>query len=137
MQRSKKIYEAGTESLEKVLNNSSYEPDESQDTNFVGEVPEEEEEVPENGFMSLRSATLDPDEFHYSFWDSNSLVGDKQERLSPTERTRLRRQSWPKRSVRQTKDSRHVLKRSFMCCTGNTIALNFVIRPSISDLVDA
>jgi len=102
------------------------------DYEMKDEMKDEEENddqtVWEKGLLDFGSRTLSEDEFEQSMSDSETLVGRRP-------RPRPRSSTWSHPIAEETG---RVVKRSFMCCTGNSVAFKVSVnfKPHISDLAD-
>jgi len=106
---------------------------EGDDDNDDNHDEDDDKTVWENGLLdlgSLGSKTFDCDDFEQSLSDSETMVGNQR-----ASRRRTRSQSWS-HPIRERASK--VVKRSFICCTGNSVALNVSVnfKPHISDLAD-
>jgi len=117
-----------------IIAPSKYKVDQSQDIDYEqqdeADDDDDEKTIWENGLLDLGSKTLSDNEFEQSMSDSETVVG--QRRIT---RRRPRSSTWshpipeePPRSIR----------RSLMCCTGNSVAFQVAVnfKPHISDLAD-
>ena len=84
----------------------------------------------EKGLLDFSSKSLVEDDLERSMSDTETMVG----RRRPRGRKRSSTWSYPSRPAPQAR----MVKRSFMCCTGNSIAFQVAVnfKPVISDLAD-
>ena len=83
----------------------------------------------EQGLLDFSSKSLGGDDLERSMSDTETMVGRR-----PRGRKRSSTWSYPSRPAPQAR----MVKRSFMCCTGNSIAFKVAVnfKPVISDLAD-
>lgn len=92
---------------------------------------DDDDKIWENGLLDLSSKSFRAEDLGRSMSDTETLVG----RRRPITRKRSSTWSHPQESASKMKKT---VKRSFMCCTGNSIALKLSVnfQPHISDLAD-
>ena len=108
------------------------EKEEKEEEDFEQNSEEDEDDdktIWENGLLDLGSKTLGEDELECSMSDTETMVGRR-----PRGRKRSSTWSYPSRPPPRAR----TVKRSFMCCTGNSVAFQVAVnfKPHISDLAD-